>query len=108
MFLLNSRYRHFTAAPSRSTGEPLHANRALLLPKLRSKFAEFLNESSLKRLRILTLPTCVGFGTVITLTRYEVFLGSMGSTSLWSKLLLITSQRLNWENGFANPPRLQA
>ena len=60
MFLVNSRYRHFSAAPSRSTGEPLHADGALLLPKLRSHFAEFLNESSLKRLRILTLPTCVG------------------------------------------------
>ena len=36
--------------------------RALLLPKLRSQFAEFLNEGSLARLRILSLPTCVGLG----------------------------------------------
>src|SRR5947209_12478941 len=33
---------------------------APLLPKLRGQFAEFLNESSHKRLRILTPPTCVG------------------------------------------------
>ena len=33
---------------------------ALLIPKLRSEFAEFLNEGSLARLRILSLPTCVG------------------------------------------------
>ena len=31
-----------------------------LLPKLRGNFAEFLNQSYLTRLRILTLPTCVG------------------------------------------------
>ena len=33
---------------------------AHLLPKLRCNFAEFLNQSSLKRLGILYLPTCVG------------------------------------------------
>ncbi len=33
---------------------------AHLLPKLRCQFAEFLNQSSLKRLSILYLPTCVG------------------------------------------------
>ena len=32
---------------------------AHLLPKLRCYFAEFLNQSSLKRLGILYLPTCV-------------------------------------------------
>ena len=35
-------------------------NGAPLLPKLRGHFAEFLNEGFLARLRILTLPTCVG------------------------------------------------
>ena len=34
--------------------------RAPLLPKLRGHFAEFLNESSLAHLRILSSPTCVG------------------------------------------------
>ena len=34
--------------------------RAYLIPKLRYKFAEFLLPSSLKRLRILISPTCVG------------------------------------------------
>jgi hypothetical protein len=33
-----------------------------LLPKLRVQFAEFLQHSSLKRLGILYLTTCVGFG----------------------------------------------
>ena len=36
---------------------------ALLLANLRSHFAEFLGNSSLAHLRILSLPTCVGFGT---------------------------------------------
>ena len=36
---------------------------APLIPKLRGHFAEFLNEGSLERLWILTLPTCVGFST---------------------------------------------
>ena len=35
-------------------------SRVPLLPKLRGLFAEFLNEGSLARLRILSSPTCVG------------------------------------------------
>ena len=34
----------------------------LLIPKLRRQFAEFLQQSSLKRLGILYQSTCVGFG----------------------------------------------
>ena len=44
---------------------PLHCDQlslALLLPKLRSNFAEFLRESYLAPLGILYHPTCVGFG----------------------------------------------
>ena len=51
MFLLNSRLAHFTAAPKKG---------ALLIPKLRSYFAEFLDQGSLLRLGILYPPTCVG------------------------------------------------
>jgi hypothetical protein len=56
---------------------------AHLLPKLRCHFAEFLNQSSLKRLRILTLPTCVGLRYDHRTNSLEAFLGSMGSTSLF-------------------------
>ena len=35
----------------------------ILIPKLRMHFAEFLNEGFLAHLRILSLPTCVGFST---------------------------------------------
>ena len=34
----------------------------MLIPKLRMQFAEFLQHSSLKRLSILYLSTCVGLG----------------------------------------------
>ena len=61
MFLVNSRMGLVTATSFSSTSEWLHLTEALLLPKLRSHFAEFLNESFLKRLRILSSPTCVGF-----------------------------------------------
>ena len=50
MFLLNSCLGHFSAA----------ACAALLLPKLRSHFAEFLNNASPAGLRILSSSTCVG------------------------------------------------
>ena len=63
MFLVNSRLGQFTAAPSGFGREGLHPTGALLLPKLRSNFAEFLNEGYLDHLSILYLPTCVGFGT---------------------------------------------
>jgi hypothetical protein len=63
VFLVNSRFSQFTAAPSGSTREELHPTGAPLIPKLRGDFAEFLNEGYLDHLSILYLPTCVGFGT---------------------------------------------
>ena len=60
MFLVNSRLGLVSAAPSRFGREVLHANGALLLPKLRSQFAEFLSQCYLVRLGILSLSTCVG------------------------------------------------
>ena len=50
MFLLNSCLGQFSAA----------SFEALLLPKLRSHFAEFLNNASPAGLRILSSSTCVG------------------------------------------------
>src|SRR6202167_1591459 len=53
--------------------------RAPLLPKLRGYFAEFLNHSSLVRLGILYLTTCVGLGYGPCVCSLEAFLGSIGS-----------------------------
>ncbi len=50
-----------------------------LLPKLRGHFAEFLNHSSLDRLSILYLITCVGLGYGPCTNSLEAFLGSIGS-----------------------------
>src|SRR5687768_18603195 len=49
-----------------------------LLPKLRVQFAEFLNQSSLDRLGMLYLSTCVGLGYGHHTNSLEAFLGSMG------------------------------
>ena len=59
MFLLNSRSHRFSATSYGFNREGLHLIEAHLLPKLRCQFAEFLLLSSLKRLRIFILPTCV-------------------------------------------------
>ncbi len=61
MFLVNSRYPLVSAAPSSSGREVRHPGEALLLPKLRRHFAEFLNHRSPDRLSILYLSTCVGY-----------------------------------------------
>ena len=84
MFLVNSQRDLFTAASFSSEREVLHLTLALLLPKLRSQFAEFLNQGYLKRLRILSSPTCVGFGYGYPRPSLEVFLGGMGSISYLS------------------------
>ena len=81
MFLVNSRLGLFSATTSGSGGKPLHHNMALLLPKLRSHFAEFLNRGYLARLRFLTLPTCVGFRYGHPHPSLEAFLVSVESTT---------------------------
>ena len=60
MFLVNSRHPHFSATSFSSKSKFFHLMEAHLLPKLRCQFAEFLNQGSLKRLGILSPPTCVG------------------------------------------------
>jgi len=62
MFLVNSRSHLVVATPLGSGREARHLTEAHLLPKLRCHFAEFLHQSSLKRLGILSPPTCVGLG----------------------------------------------
>ena len=64
--------------PLRLHPQGLHLPRAPLLPKLRGHFAEFLNQESLERLRLLASPTCVGlrYGRTIYLA-CEAFLGSL-------------------------------
>ena len=92
MFLVNSRYRRFSASSFDSGSKSLHLMEAHLLPKLRSQLAEFLNEGYLKRLGMLSLPTCVGSRYDRQINSLEAFLGSMGSTSLCPNGLLIASR----------------
>ena len=81
MFLVNSRFPLVSATPSSSGREVLHPTGALLLPKLRRYFAEFLNHCSPDRLGILYLPTCVGLGYGHRVSSLEDFLGSVGSVT---------------------------
>ena len=67
MFLINSRMGLFTATTFV----------ALLLPKLRSHFAEFLNKGYLAHLRILSSPTCVGLRYGYLVSFLAVFLASV-------------------------------
>ena len=71
MFLVNSRYPLVSATLVSFGSKYRHLYRAHLLPKLRCQFAEFLNQSSLKRLGMLSPPTCVGlrYGRRIISTR---------------------------------------
>ena len=62
MFVVNSRLGLFSATASCSICSDF-TTAATLIPKLRVHFAEFLNEGSPAHLRILSPPTCVGFGT---------------------------------------------
>ena len=54
MFLLNSRLGLFTATSELLRERVPSRSKALLLPKLRSQIAEFLNEGSLDHLGALT------------------------------------------------------
>jgi len=92
VFLVNSRLGLFSATSSRYVCKSFHANEVPLLPKLRGHFAEFLNEGSLARLRILTPPTCVGLRYGHLHASLEVFLDSMGSAA---SLLNFTPHRLS-------------
>ena len=72
-FLINSHMGRFSAASSASGCTP-STKKAPLIPKLRGNFAEFLHESSHERLRILSLPACVGFWYGRPGTDHEDFL----------------------------------
>ncbi len=79
-----------SAASSGSRREAFHPTEAPLLPKLRGQFAEFLNQSSPDRLRILYVPTCVGLGYGHLDHSLEVFLGSRGSLASPERLGIVS------------------
>ena len=100
MFLVNSRFSLFTAAPSGSTGKRFHPTGAPLIPKLRGNFAEFLNDGYLDHLSILYLPTCVGFGTGTRFLprgfsrRYGV--GDSPASASWHRTSGYAAPHLTW------------
>lgn len=60
--------------------------KASLIANLRDHFAEFLNQSSLKRLSLLDPTTCVGLRYGLQVLNLEAFLGSMESITSNVKL----------------------
>ena len=75
--------------------------RALLLANLRSHFAEFLGNSSLAHLRILSLPTCVGFGTGRNKIIARSFSWKLASTYSVLTLAFPTHHIFDLHSGFA-------
>jgi hypothetical protein len=92
--LLNSRSHRFSATLSAFAGKPLQPTRAHLLPKLRCQFAEFLLLSSLKRLRIFILPTCVGLRYGLIQLKLSGFSWKRGISSFRFKRTLVVTPRL--------------
>jgi hypothetical protein len=77
---------------------------APLIPKLRGHFAEFLNDGSLERLRILSSPTCVGFSTdSLDLKHLEAFLE--GSADHFGSYVLVVTPGLPFADFPTNHPQ---
>ena len=81
MFLVNSRLGRFAAAAAGSGSDVPPPAAALLLPKLRSDYAEFLDHGSPDRLGMLYPPTCVGLRYGRARACLGVFPGSVGSAA---------------------------
>ncbi len=79
---------------------------APLLPKLRGHFAEFLNHSSLDRLGILYLTTCVGLGYGPCGNSLEAFLGSIGSQASPQRLRVASQACVTGGFAYLSPYRL--
>jgi hypothetical protein len=78
------------ATASSSRREADHPTAVVLLPKLRTQFAEFLNQGSLDRLRMLYVSTCVGLGYGHLDHSLEAFLGSRGSLASPERLGIVS------------------
>ena len=93
MFLINSRYPHFTATRFGSAREGLYRNGHTFFRSygvnLQSSLTRVLSSALVYSTR---LPESV-CGTVTYDTRYEVFLGSVESVTLRPYGLVITSRR---------------
>ena len=78
--------------------------KAHLLPKLRCHFAEFLNQSSLKRLGMLCPPTCVGLRYGHQTISLRGFSRKHGITDLRAKMATVPSLSVNGSADLPTPP----
>jgi hypothetical protein len=73
----------------------LHLLAAHLLPKLRCQFAEFLQPSSLKRLRIFISPTCVGLRYGRSRLKLSGFSWELGISTFAGQAPLVVAPQLS-------------
>ena len=73
----------------------LHLLTAHLLPKLRCQFAEFLQPSSLKRLRIFISPTSVGLRYGRSILKLSGFSWELGISTFAGKTPLVITPQLS-------------
>jgi hypothetical protein len=73
----------------------LHLLAAHLLPKLRCQFAEFLQPSSLKRLRIFISPTCVGLRYGRSRLKLSGFSWELGISTFAEQAPLVIAPQLS-------------
>ena len=76
-------------------------SRAPLIANLRGHFAEFLNQNSPERLRLLVSPTCVGFSTVDRASNFRSF--SWISYQWLREHKRTRPPGLDYVGGFSNP-----
>ena len=88
MFLVNSRLGHFA--------ETTLSQVAVLLPKLRTHFAEFLNNGYPVRLTILLSRTCVGLRYGQRICSLAAFLASVNSCTSLLNFIPRNTHRLKW------------
>ena len=93
MFLVNSRYPHFCATGYRYAREELHVIPAILLPKLRMHFAEFLRHGSLNALVYSTFPPVLVWGTAANVRAFP----GRWYQSLRAETLIITPYIVNYD-----------
>ena len=96
VFLVNSRL----ALSSATFSKPCDPEKAILIPKLRMQFAEFLNVGSLARLRIFISSTCVGLRYGLKQPNLRGFSWHLDYTSFVS-LAINSSSALSSSHGFA-------
>jgi hypothetical protein len=102
VFLVNSRYPHFTATPFRSRSKSVHGSGRTFSRSYGANLPSSLTRVLSSALAYSARPPESVCGTVTRKTPYEAFLGSMGSLTL--RALRLSTSPLGVWNGSADLP----